>query len=250
MKRVVFALLIAACPAWATADTMRGSEFKARVLEVLDALGQAGHLEVSPHRAFPACPGPLAVRPKGAGWQSVTVSCARTGWSRVFRLNGGAAGHARRTSTVAQATQQALTLRESLSRGTVLSAEHLILAAIPAQPHSGHITAEAMAIGRALRVNLSAGQVLLARHLEFDWHVEEGAPVTISMLRGPIRIEAAGRAQASGQLGEVISVANANSGALVHATVTGVNKVEVSPNMRRQGAVVSCRDTVMRCEKE
>jgi len=88
------------------------------------------------------------------------------------------------------------------------------------------------AIGRSLRVNLGAGQALLGRHLEHDWQVEKGAPVTIASGAGPILIQTSGVALEPGQLGQAIRVSNARSGQLVHVIVTGPNKVTVRPNMR------------------
>jgi len=72
----------------------------------------------------------------------------------------------------------------------------------------------------------------LARHLDHDWQVTDGGPVTIVTILGGIRIEAAGVALEPGQLGQDIRVTNAGSGEVVHVTVTGRNKVMVRPNIR------------------
>ena len=123
-------------------------------------------------------------------------------------------------------------LAESLPRGTILEAAHLREAPIGTRTSGDLIVSLETAIGRRLKSNLGAGQPLLARHLDHDWQVTDGGPVTIVTILGGIRIEAAGVALEPGQLGQDIRVTNAGSGEVVHVTVTGRNKVMVRPNIR------------------
>ena len=78
-----------------------------------------------------------------------------------------------------------------------------------------------------MKVNLSAHQPLLARHLQPDYLVEEGNEVLITSSSSGISVDMLGYALGNGQIGEWISVENANSGKAVRAKVTGEKKVRV-----------------------
>ena len=230
MIRIAALLICCAVPVGAA--QISGGRVQALVEQALRAAGQGGHAVISSHRGYPPCPSAPTVGPHAGGWQAVRVACDAAGWHRVIRIRegqaaprtGGAGGEIARTP--------ALILTESLPRGTVLNAAHLEQADIAATGQGDLIAAPETALGRSLRVNLGAGQALLGRHLEHDWQVEKGAPVTITGGAGRVRIETAGIALDPGQLGQAVRVSNARSGHLVHAVVTGPNKVTVRPNMR------------------
>ncbi|WP_297773277.1 flagellar basal body P-ring formation chaperone FlgA [uncultured Roseovarius sp.] len=160
-----------------------------------------------------------SVAPRRAGTASSAFETGRAG-PRI-----GSAGR-----EIAQT--RALVLVESLPRGTVLNTAHLERADIPVTGQGDLVVARESAIGRRLKVHLGAGQAPLGRYLDHDWPVNKGAPVTIAGGKGPIRIETAGVALEPGQLGQAIQVTNARSGQLVHAIVTGLNKVTARPNIR------------------
>ncbi len=231
MIRIAVLLICWAGPL--TAAQIDGARVQALVEQALKAAGQGGQAIVSPHRGFPPCPEPPTVAPHAGGWQAVRIMCDPAGWQRVLRIRDGQpAARIAEASPPDRATTPALVLTESLPRGTVLNAAHLEQGQVPAAGQGDLVAAPRTAIGRALRVNLGAGQALLGRHLEHDWQVTQGAPVTIAGGTGPIRIETAGRALDSGQLGQAVRVSNARSGRIVHAIVSGPNKVTVRPNMR------------------
>ncbi|MEM9435512.1 MAG: flagellar basal body P-ring formation chaperone FlgA [Pseudomonadota bacterium] len=224
-----------AVPSWAEPAALSGADITARVAQALAEAGQGGGIRISPHRSYPACRAELDVSPQGGSWQAVAVTCPGTadeaGWKRVFRVAESRAGSAQRRDTGQGQVTPALILRESLARGTVLAPEHLDYGAAPGLGYDGLVLHLDTAIGRRLKVNLSAGQALLARHIDHAWHVEEGAAVTLTVLRGGIRIDTTGYAHEDGQLGQRVPVRNARSGAVVYGVVTGQNKVEIGPNM-------------------
>jgi len=226
------AVLLICCAVPVGAAQISGDRVQALVEQALRAAGQGGHAVISSHRGFPPCPSAPSVGPHAGGWQAVRLSCAEAGWHRVIRIRDGQAAPRIGGGGADRATTPALVLTESLPRGTVLNPAHLAQVDIAAAGQGDLITLPESAIGRSLRVNLGAGQALLGRHLEHDWQVETGAPVTITTGAGPIRIEADGVALEPGQLGQAIRVSNARSGQLVHVIVTGPNKVTVRPNMR------------------
>lgn len=215
------------------AAALDGQAVQATIVQALRAAGQDGVPVVSPNRPYPSCAKSLDVTPHQGGWHAVQVTCdGPGGWSRVIRIEGGTAAPRRPGVPEDQPQRPALVLAESLPRGTVLEAGHLREAAIGARARGELVMSPETAIGRRLKSNLGAGQPLLARHLEHDWQVVEGGPVTIAKDLGGIRIEAAGVALEPGQMGQDIRVTNAGSGEVVHVTVTGRNKVTVRPNIR------------------
>lgn len=230
MIRVAALLICCAVPVGAA--QIDGDRVQALVEQALRAAGQGGHAVISSHRGYPPCPTSPTVAPHAGGWQAVRVTCEPAGWHRVIRIREGQAAPRIAGGRAESATTPALVLTESLPRGTVLNAAHLNRVDVAAIGQGDLIAVPESAIGRSLRVNLGAGQALLGRHLEHDWQVDKGAPVTIAGGAGPIRIQTGGVALEPGQLGQSIRVTNARSGQLVHVIVTGPNKVMVRPNMR------------------
>jgi len=232
MIRIGFGLAVA-CLVPMAAMALDGREVRVLVEQALTAAGQGGRPVLSAHRAYPPCPVAPKIAPHQGGWQAVSLSCdGPGGWTRVIRIAGGEAAPRLPGASGARAQRAALVLAESLPRGTVLRAEHLREAEIATKGQGDLVEAAETAIGRRLKSNLGGGQPLLVRHLEHDWQVEEGGPVTIVTAMGGIRIEAAGVALEAGQVGQAIRVTNAGSGDVVHVTVTGRNKVTVRPNIR------------------
>lgn len=225
--------VVLACLLPLDAVALDGQAVQAVIAQALRDAGQGGAPVVSANRPYPPCMDPLNVAPHQGGWQAVQVTCASPGgWNRVIRIEGGAAAPRLPGVTDDAPQRPALVLTESLPRGTVLEATHLREAPIGARARGDLVMSPETAIGRRLKSNLGAGQPLLARHLEHDWQVDVGGPVTIATDLGGIRIEAAGVALEPGQMGQDIRVTNAGSGEVVHVTVTGRNKVTVRPNIR------------------
>ena len=230
--RTLILLLMLATPL--RAEPLSGQQVSDLIHQALADAGQGGTPVLSLHRGFPPCTTPPSITPGRAGWSAVDITCPDTqGWTRRIRITGGqpVALAARPAATDTPATQ-AIVLTDSLPKGTVLSRDHLTTGTVPGIGQDGQITDLTSALGRRLKVNLGAGQALLARHLDHDWLVREGAPVTIQIQTGPILIETGGIALQSGQLGEAIQVSNARSGRALHVTVTGPNKTKIRPNIR------------------
>lgn len=230
--RTLILLLTLATPL--RAEPLSGQQVSDLILQALADAGQGGTPVLSLHRGFPPCTTPPDITPSKAGWSAVDIICADTqGWSRRVRITGGQpVARAARPTTADTPETQAIVLAESLPKGTVLSRDHLTSGTVPGIGQDGQITDLTSALGRRLKVNLGAGQALLARHLDHDWLVREGSPVTILIETGPILIETGGIALQSGQLGEAIQVSNARSGRTLHVTVSGPNKTKVRPNIR------------------
>lgn len=230
--RTLILLLMLAAPL--RAAPLSGQQVSDLIHQALAEAGQGGTPVLSLHRGFPPCSSPPTITPGRSGWSAVDVTCPDSqGWSRRIRINGGQpVARAPRRAAADSPVTQAIVLTDSLPKGTVLSRDHLTTGTVPGLGQDGQITDLTSALGRRLKVNLGAGQAVLARHLDHDWLVREGSPVTIQIETGPILIETGGIALQSGQLGEAIRVSNARSGRPLHVTVIGPNKTKVRPNIR------------------
>ncbi len=227
-------VLLAVLTAPLKAEPLSGQQISDLVHQALAEAGQGGTPVLSLHRGYPSCTTDPTITPSRAGWSAVDITCPDTqGWTRRVRISGGQpiARAPRPTATTAPLAP-AILLVESLPKGTVLTRAHLETGDTASTGQDGRITDMSTAIGRRLKANLGAGQALLARHLDHDWLVREGSPVTIQIQTGAIVIETGGIALQSGQLGEAIRVSNARSGRALHVTVTGPNKTKVRPNIR------------------
>lgn len=225
-------LLMLAAPLWAA--PLSGQQVSDLIHQALADAGQGGTPVLSPHRGFPPCTASPAISPSQGSWSKVEITCPDPqSWTRTVRINGGQPmTRAARAEAPKTPVTEAILLVDSLPKGTVLSRDHLVTGTAPGIGQDGQVTDVTRALGRRLKVNLGAGQALLARHLDHDWLVREGSPVTIQVDTGAILIETGGVALQSGQLGEAIRVSNARSGRTLHVTVTGPNKTKIRPNIR------------------
>ena len=76
----------------------------------------------------------------------------------------------------------------------------------------GGFTKPEQIIGRKLKASLPEGKALLARHLAMVYIIEKNDIITISVNRSGIRVSSEGIALSNGQLGEIILVANVDTG--------------------------------------
>ena len=100
----------------------------------------------------------------------------------------------------------------SLRRGAVLGPDQVRVAPVD----RGELPADAVrspqeAFGLRLRRSLRAGEVIRRAHLERPPVVERGQLVQMQLVRGPLRIQAAGRARDAGAPGDAIRVQNLDS---------------------------------------
>lgn len=227
------ALFLSAAAAANPQDGLNGTEVTDLILAALGEAGLSGQPQVSEHRHFPACGTNPDVMPKGNDWRTVTLHCnTDASWQRSIRLPG---------MTVAPADQHsrdltgpmitAVALTESLQRGTVLQRQHLALTETSAATSDTLFIEPNTLIGRKLRINLGAGNIIQPRHLEMSWMIEKGTPVAITSSIPGLAVEMAGLAMESGQYGDIIEVQNKGSGRVIKAIVHDRNKVRVRPNM-------------------
>ena len=116
-----------------------------------------------------------------------------------------------------------ITARETLPRGTILTAEMVDLA------ENGTMMGQEELIGKELKRAVYKGYPIRTADVQEPVLVKRNALVRMTYAAGPLSIQTQGRAMEQGALGDVIAILNLSSRARVYGTVSAVNKVEVYP---------------------
>lgn len=213
-------------------DGLSGEEVNTIVAEALLEFGIVADPQIAILRSFPACDTIPTVSPKFDDWSTAELSCTSPSpWSRAVRTQVGSSYAAGNRDNSEIASIDAVVLKESLSRGTVLMPEHLEVQNVSNRTTDQTFSDINSIIGRKLTVNLGEGRAVLSRHLEKEWLIRENNPVAIVYSGGVFAVTAAGVALQDGQLGELIEVRNVGSDLMIKAVVAGKNKVLVSTKM-------------------
>lgn len=231
---LAFALWLVAAPALAgPGDGVSGQEAQGLVSQAMRAAGVQGNARIAAARPLPACADWPEVAPATQGdWRTVVLRCTSPAWTRSLRTGAPVARGAGPAtgSDAPEATGPGFVLRDSLSRGAIVTAEDIAPAPAGSATAGQVLEADAL-IGRRLAVHLAAGRVILARHLEQRWLIAAGDAVVIESARAGLSVSMAGEALDNGQIGDRIAVRNARSGRVIEAEVTGRNVVRVAANM-------------------
>lgn len=212
-------------------DGLSPYEIEEIVVSALNAAGMSGRPELPSARSFPACDTLPEVSPRAGDWNTLSLRCAAPFWTRAIRTNARATSTRPTAPPVLADTSPVLTLTQSLTKGTVIEAEHLTLA--PAGDTVGQtvFVDPARVIGRRLSVNLGRGRPVQARHLDIQHLIEKGHPVAITFQNSVVEVAMPGKALESGQRGDLIQVRNTASGRILRGRVVERNKIVVEAKM-------------------
>jgi flagella basal body P-ring formation protein FlgA len=125
------------------------------------------------------------------------------------------------------ATRKALSINQTLPRGSHLTPAMLSWVEIPATSWAGHHLSDmAAAQGAELTRDMRPGQVLSKNDIRPSVMVKKGQLVTIHIGEpGKMNISAQLQALQDGRIGETINLKNPESGRLLSGVVTGLNAV-------------------------
>lgn len=228
---LVMSLCAMACQA-DPSDGLDGLELRDLVQGAMTSAGITGAIEIASLRSFPACQTDPSVSPRQGDWRTVELHCPAPNWRRALRTE--AAGRAISRARIASEQETsglALALTQSLTRGTVITRDHLELVPANTDQLPGELNSIDAAIGRTLLVNLGESRILQARHLDHNYLVSEGHMVSIHAGLEGFSVSTGGVALENGQLGQRIAVRNSRSGRILQVLVTDENNVTVAPNM-------------------
>lgn len=236
MKRVIALLALTASPAISApdySDGVSGEEAANLVLAAMQASGLTTGAPSAPIRPFPACGHTPTITPLNGSWSTAELRCTDPTWQRGLRTRAATATPLRDRTEDQPDTPAPLVvgLNRSLQAGDVLTADDLVLISGSTQNARDIFTQIEQVVGRRLRSSLGVEQILLTRHLEPDWVVQNGTPIALQITAGPITVIASGEALENGRVGDVIALRNQSSGQVVKGIVIGENSVALRPNI-------------------
>lgn len=212
-----------------------------QAVQIIQAAMEAAGIRADPPsvpaRALPACDHVPSVAPSNGDWGTVRLACTGPhAWQRTLRLRAAikrALPHSTsQLSGPAEPARMVVTLRHTLERGSRIAPGDLELTAAVLGGPEATFADVASVSGRRLRVSVSAGAVVIPRHLELVWLVTKGSPVSIQAVGNGVSIAAPGEALDNGAYGDLVRVRNLGSGAVIRGIAASENIVEVRPNMR------------------
>ncbi|TCP61359.1 flagella basal body P-ring formation protein FlgA [Rhodovulum bhavnagarense] len=228
--------LIVAPPAHGEAtfrNGIDGKRMQSLIAAELELAGLAGIPQIAASRRYPGCDHVPRIAPRDGSWATAEIRCSAPQWTRAVRTGIPPGAQPREGGAPdAPAGGPVIVMRKSLGRGSVLTAEDIALAPAPAATPPTAIGSLENAIGRRLSQAVGIGQPLLARHLDPDWLVVEGAPVVIALELDGISVAMSGTALEPGQRHQLIKVRNLSSGRTVRGHVTDRNKISVTAKIR------------------
>jgi len=239
--RVAFALgILCACTPGAFGGPIDGGMAREIIRSAMQARGLPAPAMAAPLRAFPACDHVPKVAPFNGDWAAAELTCtAPAPWRRVVRTGATPLPFSRdpEARNGAAGAQMFIVAARPLQKGARLGPGDLIEAPASGYFANSGLTAPQFALGRRLRVALSAGQPVQERHLDPALDVEPGQTVTVTLGGGGIEISTTARAVAGGQIGDRIALLPPSGGPALEGWIVAPGMVSVRPKLVAPDAV-------------
>ena len=227
---LIFWLIAGAAQA---AERISGNEIVAQIIAQAKEQGQDVIPRLAGHKLFYPCKTKLSIAPKFEDWQTINVSCAQPyKWAIAVRADvmmpkgfiSPAIELKKIKSTmpineVARPQHSFVVYNAPLKRGTVIEAKDLMVQTGFSSKVYGGYRQVSDVIGRRLTKSVSAGAPSLARHLEINYAILKDAIIDVTLTRSGIEIIGKAVALSDGQIGEVITVANLETGVKLKALI-------------------------------
>lgn len=209
------------------AERITGNEIIAQIIAQAKEQGQDVIPHLAGHKLFYPCKTKLSIAPKFEDWQTVNVSCAQPyKWAIAVRadvltpiIEPKKAKSKTPINEVARPQHSYVVYSAPLKRGTVIEAKDLTVQTGFSSKVYGGYRQVADVIGRRLTKSVSAGVPSLARHLEINYAILKDAIIDVTLTRSGIEIIGKAVALSDGQIGEVITVANLETGVKLKALI-------------------------------
>ncbi|MDA9854814.1 flagellar basal body P-ring formation chaperone FlgA [Paracoccaceae bacterium] len=221
---LIFWLIAGAAQA---AERISGNEIVAQIIAQAKEQGQDVIPRLAGHKLFYPCKTKLSVAPKFEDWQTINVSCAQPyKWAIAVRadvimpaIEAKKAKSKTPNNEVAQPQHSYVVYSSPLKRGTVVEVKDLMVQTGFSSKVYGGYRQVSDVIGRRLTKSVSAGSPSLARHLEINYAILKDAIIDVTLTRSGIEIIGKAIALSDGQVGEVITVANLETGVKLKALI-------------------------------
>ena len=209
------------------AERISGNEIVAQIIAQAKEQGQDVIPRLAGHKLFYPCKTKLSVAPKFEDWQTINVSCAQPyKWAIAVRADvmmpateAKKAKSKTQNNEVARPQHSYVVYSSPLKRGTVVEVKDLMVQTGFSSKVYGGYRQVSDVIGRRLTKSVSAGSPSLARHLEINYAILKDAIIDVTLTRSGIEIIGKAIALSDGQVGEVITVANLETGVKLKALI-------------------------------
>lgn len=209
------------------AERISGHEIVAQIIAQAKEQGQDVIPRLAGHKLFYPCKTKLSIAPKFEDWQTINVSCAQPyKWAIAVRadvmmpaIEAKKAKSKTQNNEVARPQHSYVVYSSPLKRGTVVEVKDLMVQTGFSSKVYGGYRQVSDVIGRRLTKSVSAGAPSLARHLEINYAILKDAIIDVTLTRSGIEIIGKAIALSDGQVGEVITVANLETGVKLKALI-------------------------------
>lgn len=211
LKFCLFGLVFFAfCPpeTWAAHHDLQALELQARLFAEREWNGQAklDFGQMSRTLKVASCPAPLfswVGKERRTGATAVVMSCEQPRWNLRLPVQ------------VSLPNMQAVATARALSAGAVLTADDLVLQAVPSGvPIERLVLALPDALGKSLKRSLPAGVSLRTEMLQRPQVVQAGQKVRVFVRSSSFEVSSDGVAMTAGAVGDVVRVRMTNGRAI------------------------------------
>jgi len=212
-------------------NPVSGQEIKYQAHKFFEQKNWDINLKISDNRRYFPCSSPLKFSPRfDDDWSAVKVHCESEQWSVTVRSDATIETFQNRSHSAIQ-NGYAVVLLKNVSKGELITADHVGLSEITSSSRFGTFSSKVEVIGRKAKYNLSRGVALKPRHLGINYDINNGDTVRLVSGNGAFEVAIEATALEDGQIGDMISVKNASSGKLLKVLITGIKKVKTITNM-------------------
>ena len=211
-------------------DDYQASEIKSKVEEYLSNNDVKGIPLIKRGIKLPFCSKEINIKNKFGNYKTLELACfGIKKWSYTIRVKTKK-NKLKKSRKVSKNNNlnTIIKLKKDIKRGHPLKEEDLVLVQTKFSVGSDTFKNINDLIGRKMKHSLRKDQFLRERHVEKNWLVLEGQPITIESSVNNILVFADGTVKKSAMMDEMTEVINDSSGKIVKALVVNNKKVKIN----------------------
>jgi flagella basal body P-ring formation protein FlgA len=212
-------------------ETVSGATLKVYIKTILAKKGLESAPILAEERQFRACRQNLQLTPMFGDYRTVKLTCPDADGFQIAvrtRIDTDNITTSPADNKLPDAnTVEVLSLARSVSRGEILEADDLVMVAVAQGRHVGHFTRLTDVVGRRVKQTLGVNQVLLARHLDIFWDIQQDQTVLIETSIGNVTVASTGIALENAQIGQIVGVKNQKSGQHIEGIAVSRKKIRI-----------------------